>query len=193
MFENDKYDKKCLDELSVEWLKGQSFKKGEISDSGSNLCIHYGELFTKYGPVIKDVHSKTDADVKRTSKKGDILFPASDVTPNGLARCSALLQEGILLGGDIIVMRPSMENNSVYLSYAINYQKMQLLSRVTGAVVKHISAKSLKSVIVPVPSIELQNKFVMMAEQSDKSKFELERALAELKTTYKKIISENLS
>ena len=192
MFEDDKCDKKCLEELSIEWLKGQPFKKDEISDGGSNRCIHYGELFTKYGPVIKDVLSKTDADVKRASKKGDILFPASDVTPNGLARCSALMQEGIILGGDIIVMRPLQENNSVYLSYAINYQKMQLLSRVTGAVVKHISAKSLKSVIVPLPSRELQNKFVVLTEQSDKSKFELEQALMELNATYKKIISENL-
>jgi type I restriction enzyme S subunit len=38
----------------------------------------------------------------------------------------------------------------------------------------------------------MQEEFVLFARQSDKSKFELEQALAELTTTYKKIISENL-
>lgn len=37
-----------------------------------------------------------------------------------------------------------------------------------------------------------QEQFIAFAQQSDKSKFELEQALSELDATYKKIISENL-
>ena len=48
------------------------------------------------------------------------------------------------------------------------------------------------NVEVVVPSIEQQKEFIAMAEQSDKSKFELEQALAELTATYKSIIAENL-
>ena len=38
----------------------------------------------------------------------------------------------------------------------------------------------------------LQEQFAAFVRQSDKSKFELEQALAELTATYKRIISENL-
>ena len=45
---------------------------------------------------------------------------------------------------------------------------------------------------VIVPSVEEQQQFVSIAEQSDKSKFEMEQALSELTATYKRIITENL-
>lgn len=45
---------------------------------------------------------------------------------------------------------------------------------------------------INIPPLELQEQFAAFVRQSDKSKSELEQALAELKATYKKIISENL-
>lgn len=43
-----------------------------------------------------------------------------------------------------------------------------------------------------VPSLDQQREFISIADQSDKSKFELEQTLSELTATYKSIISENL-
>ena len=88
-------ERRALDDLSLEWFKGQGLKKDEIDENGNNYCIHYGELFTKYGPVIDEVVSKTSVVPSRVSSKGDILFPASDVTPNGLARCSEVEWGGV--------------------------------------------------------------------------------------------------
>ena len=45
---------------------------------------------------------------------------------------------------------------------------------------------------ITMPPIDLQETFEEMVRQSDKSKFELEQALAELAATYKRIIAENL-
>lgn len=45
---------------------------------------------------------------------------------------------------------------------------------------------------IALPPIELQEQFADFVRQSDKSKFELEQALAELTATYKRIIAENL-
>ena len=170
MFENDQYEKKELHTLAECWLKGQPFKKDEMTENGKHQCVHYGELFTKYGVVIDQVDSRTDSNPIRISEQGDILFPASDVTPIGLTKCSAINKQGVVLGGDIIIMRPIAGLNSVYLSYAIRMQKEQLLSRVTGAVVRHISAKGLRSVIIPAPPRTLQDGFEMILRQSDKSK-----------------------
>ena len=171
MFEGDKYPHINLEEISIDWLKGQSFKKNEMNDDGNNLCIHYGELFTKYGPIIKNVISRTNTEPKRVSKAGDILFPASDVTPNGLARCSMLNEDNVILGGDIIVLRPKGTYNPGYLSYAINQQTSQLLQRVNGGVVKHMSAKALKTVHIPMPPRDKQDEYIAVARQADKSEF----------------------
>lgn len=175
MFEGNKYPRLSLDEISKEWSKGQGFKKDDICEDGETQCIHYGELFTKYGPVINEVVSRTSVEKKKTSKKGDILFPASDVTPNGLARCSMLPFDNVILGGDIIILRPKDNYNAAYLSYAINQQTSQLLTRVNGGVVKHMSAKGLKTVEVPIPPIDKQEEYIQIAEQADKSKYVVSR------------------
>lgn len=171
MFGNNKWKVTNLDKLCHEWIKGQAFKKDSMSNDGCNKCIHYGELFTKYGPIINEVYSSTDSTIVKASKKGDILFPASDVTPDGLARCSAIMEDNVLLGGDIIALRPNSNISPQYLSWAINMQKEQLLQRVTGSVVRHISAKGLKTVEVVMPTMTQQKQFVAIAEQTDKSKF----------------------
>ena len=171
MFGNNKWKVTNLDKLCHEWIKGQAFKKDSMSNDGCNKCIHYGELFTKYGPIINEVYSSTDSTIVKASKRGDILFPASDVTPDGLARCSAIMEDNVLLGGDIIALRPNSNISPQYLSWAINMQKEQLLQRVTGSVVRHISAKGLKTVEVVMPPMTQQKQFVAIAEQSDKSKY----------------------
>ena len=188
MFEGDKYPSVKLSDIASEWLKGQSFRKDDIVDNGNSTCIHYGELFTKYGPIINQVLSRTNVEGKRTSKVGDILFPASDVTPNGLARCSMLPYDNIILGGDIIVLRPKRDCNAAYLSYAINQQTAQLLIRVNGAVVKHLSAKALMTVVIPMPPLEEQNRFVSLAQQADKSKFELRQAIEKIDKVMKSLL-----
>lgn len=171
MFGNNKWKVTNLDKLCHEWIKGQAFKKDSMSNDGCNKCIHYGELFTKYGPIINEVYSSTDSTIVKASKRGDILFPASDVTPDGLARCSAIMEDNVLLGGDIIALRPNSNISPQYLSWAINMQKEQLLQRVTGSVVRHISTKGLKTVEVVMPTMTQQKQFVAIAEQADKSKF----------------------
>ena len=159
-----------LSELASNWDKGQSFKKECIVDAGNTRCIHYGELF-KYGPIIDTVLSSTNELPLKKSVKGDILFPASDVTPTGLARCSAIMCDDVLLGGDIIILRLNKGYLPEFVSYAINMQKEQLIRRVTGSVVRHMSAKGLRGVEIPTPTIEEQNTFVKLVRKADKSKY----------------------
>ena len=166
----DSLKKTALSEIAADWDKGQAFKKECIVNEGNTPCIHYGELF-KCGPIIDTILSWTNESPIKSSAKGDILFPASDVTPNGLARCSALMSEGVLLGGDIIVLRLKSGFIPEFVSYAINMQKDQLIRRVTGSVVRHISAKSLNSVEIPIPAIADQKQFISIIRQADKSKF----------------------
>lgn len=61
-----------------------------------------------------------------------------------------------------------------------------------GATIKGIPSDLVKASQVPQAPIDVQREFVTFVQQSDKSKFELEQALAELTATYKRIIAENL-
>ena len=63
---------------------------------------------------------------------------------------------------------------------------------VLGVAQKTLNLSAIKQIQIPVPTIEEQKLFVTFVEQSDKSKFELEKALSELTATYKRIIAENL-
>lgn len=178
-----------LGQLAESWSKGQAFKKDEIVDGGKTPCIHYGQLY-QYGAVIENILSFTDADAVRTSKIGDILFPASDVTPKGLARCSCINKDGVILGGDIIIMHPLEGLNSSYLSYAINQQTQQLLALVTGSVVRHMSAKSLQTVRIPVPEKEDQQQFAEIATQAEATKASLRASIEAIDRVIRSLINQ---
>lgn len=193
MYDNGQYPYMMLSDLSEQWLKGQPFKKDDMTEDGKIPCIHYGELFTKYSPIIENVLSRTNRNMIRASKKGDILFPASDVTTTGLTRCSALMSDDVLLGGDIIILRLKSGFCPEYVSEAICCQRRQLLSRITGSLIRHLSANALKTVKIPIPPYDLQQQFADFVHQADKSKFSLQKALTAARNISRKIISENLN
>ncbi len=119
-------------------FRGSPFAKLDISKRGANACIHYGELFTKYNEVISCLYSKTNRADGLRSKIGDILMPSSDVTSDGLAKASVILIDDVILGGDMNVLRPKNEINSIYLSYLLNHSKKNILKLVSGTTIKHL-------------------------------------------------------
>src|SRR5690606_2715989 len=60
--------------------KGKGLSKSDLSESGKNKCILYGELYTKYSEVIDAVHSRTDQENGTPSLADDILIPSSTTT-----------------------------------------------------------------------------------------------------------------
>jgi len=69
----------------------------------------------------------------------------------------------------------------------------EIIERAHGGVgLRHITRQELERIELLVPPMAVQDDFVAFAQQSDKSKFELEKALSELTATYKRIIAENL-
>ena len=91
--------------------------------------------------IVFRVKSNTDIKPSVKSSGKDVLFPASDVTPIGLGRCSALNVKNVLLGGDIIILELT-KDCPAYRSYVVNLNKQQIIDRVTGTTVKHINTKN---------------------------------------------------
>lgn len=149
--------------------KGKGLAKSELDPFGTEPCIHYGELFTKYPESIKQVHSRTNT---RTgvfrSLANDVLMPTSDVTPNGLATASCILQDQVILGGDILVIRaPRNQLNGSFLSHVIRLSRDQVLQLVTGTTVYHLYGSDMKKFTFSMPGIEHQEAIVGTLDDMD--------------------------
>lgn len=74
----------------------------------------------------------------------------------------------------------------------VYFRILDMTEYVTGTTRLKLTQAKMKTLPMILPTLELQREFAAFVRQSDKSKFELEQALAELTATYKSIIAENL-
>ena len=96
---------------------------------------------------------------------------------------------------DVLLFRKKdIPINETYFSYGLSMPTMwrQIEEGLGATTVAHFLISKAEKLLQPLPPIELQERFAAFVWQSDKSKFELEQALAELTATYKRIIAENL-
>lgn len=137
--------------------------KEQLTNDG-NLCVFYGELFTLYGCVIDKVKSRTSLEkVSSTLSHGrDLLFPASTtVDAVSLIAPSALMQKGIILGGDMFDIKVSEAYNPIYLSYYFNYIANKRLAKYAkGTTIIHLHYNEIANVAIELPNIEEQDKIV---------------------------------
>ena len=88
--------------------------------------------------------------------------------------------------------RELLESRFLHTAILSSGVQEQIEELVLGVAQKTLNLSAIKQIRIPVPSLDQQKHFISFVEQSDKSKFELEKALSELTATYKSIISENL-
>jgi type I restriction enzyme S subunit len=149
--------------------KGKGLPKSKINEYGKFKCIHYGELFTKYNEIISDILSYTDDNENCFySQVNDVLMPTSDVTPNGLATASCVKEDGIILGGDVLVIR-LMPNilDGIFLSYFISQNKEKIMKLVTGSTVYHLYGSDMKDFEVSFPDITTQVEIIRAISDLD--------------------------
>ena len=144
---------------------GQTFStmnlsKEDLTEEGHE-CILYGELFTTYGCVIRDIKSRTQiSEAKPTiSRSNDLLFPASTtVDAISLIAPSAICKAGVILGGDLFGIHVNENYNNEYLSYLINYiYKSKLARYAQGSTIIHLHYSDIKNATLLLPTIDEQN------------------------------------
>ena len=140
----------------ADFLKGRGLSKNKIVNDGTYSCILYGELFTAYTQVIKEVKSKTNTREGLLSIEGDILMPGSTTTVGiDLATASALQQSDILLGGDIIVIRKKESNkyDAEYLAKHLTHISKYKIAEITqGITIIHLHGSRLQEIYVKIPN-----------------------------------------
>ena len=151
----DAWEQRKLGDI-FDFYRGRGLSWVDISEDGVNACILYGNLYTDYGMTIYSVKYKTNLPKEACflSKIGDVLIPASDTTPTGLARASSLNLDDVLLGGDINILRPK-KGHGDFLSFTINANKAELIKRIKGSTVRHLNGSDLKEISLVI-SIDLK-------------------------------------
>ena len=162
------WEVKKLGEVA-SFLKGKGLPKSHINESGKYKCIHYGELFTKYKELISNILSHTNEKENTISSiSNDVLMPTSDVTPNGLATASCIKENGVILGGDVLIIRPNKNVlDGIYLSYFITKNKERVMMMVTGSTVYHLYGTDMNNFIVEFPKIEEQTQIANILTDMD--------------------------
>lgn len=187
------WENKNLGDVAV-FLKGKGLPKSAITPDGKNECVHYGELFTEYSDVIETIKSHTNliSNEHFLSIENDVLMPTSDVTPSGLAKASCIKLNGVILGGDILVIRTDKSMISgEFLSRQIRYLENKVLQLVSGSTVFHLYASSIEKLSLSLPSFSEQQKIAdcltalddLIAAQSQK---------VEALQAYKKGLMQNI-
>ena len=137
----------------ANFSRGNGLSWADVQSDGVNECILYGNLYTDYGMIAESVKYRTNLVPSNPafSQYGDVLIPGSDTTPTGLARATSIEKTGVLLGGDINILRPNGNVNGSCLSLAINANKSELIKLIKGITVRHIHNDDIKDVEVAFP------------------------------------------
>lgn len=151
-----------LGDLGV-FTKGGALSKGDLSHDGVHPVILYGELYTHYHTsVIVPVKSHTNEFTKGyKGAYGDIIFPTSGETAEALIQAKAVLKDGVLYGGDLIVFKPNLSLvDPRYLASFLSSQIVvrTMMPKAQGNTVAHISSKAWSDLLISLPSLPEQEK-----------------------------------
>ena len=135
---------------------------------------NYNDVMTRGVPQINDVLFTTEAPLGNVCR-----IPA--------------VYEKFCVGQRLITMQPHKGIvNSEYLEYALTSAEFQekVRQKSSGSTVKGIRSKLLILLTIPVPPIELQNRFSDFRKEIDKSKFEVQKSLENTQLLFDSLMQE---
>ena len=153
----------------AEYSKGNGYSKGDLIEIGTPIIL-YGRLYTKYQFSISEVDTfATPKDGSIYSQGNEVIIPASGETAEDIARASAVEKTGVLLGGDLNVLRPFSFINPLFLAltFSSGEPQKELAKKAQGKSVVHIHNSDIQEVSVSFPTRTEQDRIVTMFRNLD--------------------------
>lgn len=193
MFENEKYPKRILSELTDKITDGSHNPPTGIAENQGYMMLSSQNIINNsinYDNVRYLKKEDFEKENRRTDlQKGDVLL-----TIVGTVGRTAIMTEesNIVLQRSVAVIKPNKEINSAYLVGALNSESVinQLNKGAKGVAQKGIYLNDLKKIIIKVPPIELQNQFADIVKQIDKQKFEIQKSLEEMQKLQESLMNK---
>ena len=191
------WEEKKLGEVG-QFSKGKGISKKDIISRGVP-CIRYAEIYTEYDFVIKNFKSFIHPDERTNSRrlqKNDIIFAGSGETVEDIGKSVAFVFDiEAYVGGDAILLSPTNEVDSVFLSYQLNdeIRRKQLRKLGQGSSVIHIYSSGLEEMQVSLPPLPEQKKIASIIS-SISSQIEIQaRKLRQTKSLKKSLMQDLLT
>jgi type I restriction enzyme S subunit len=140
-------------EFLADFAKGSGYSKSDLAEEGFPIIL-YGQLYTRYETVISQVETFVKDNSSATISKGnEVLVPSSGETAEDISRASVIEQSGVILGGDLNIIRPKGEIGSVFLALSISHSAPQreMMKRAQGKTIVHLHNSDLKTITLQYP------------------------------------------
>ena len=143
----------------AEFSKGRGYSKKDLQSQGTPIIL-YGRLYTNYESVISNVETYANLEENSVvSEGGEVIIPASGESADDISRASCIIDRGIILGGDLNIVRPHEYLNSLFIAMTLSNgsQQRELSKRAQGKSVVHLHNSDLKAIKLFYPSFEEQS------------------------------------
>lgn len=96
------------------------------------------------------------------------------------------LNRPVSLGMNAFLLRFNNSLNNLYVYFLLTsiFGETEIQKRVKGAVTKTITKDAIRSIIIPIPPLELQTKFAQIVENTEALKAQYHQSLQELENLY---------
>ena len=176
----------------ADYSKGNGYSKSDLTEIGIPIIL-YGRLYTKYQFAINEVDTfATPKGGSVYSQGNEVIIPASGETAEDIARASAVEKSGVLLGGDLNILRPFNFINPLFLALAISSGEPQkeLAKKAQGKSVVHIHNSDIQEVSISFPTRVEQDRIVSVFHNLDHFITLYQRKLDHLKELKKGLIQK---
>ena len=151
-----------LKEIATSIYRGVGIKRDQVTEDGIP-CVRYGEIYTTYNTWFDECVSHTKEEYVSSPKyfeHGDILFAITGESVEDIAKSIAYVgHDKCLAGGDIVVLKH--HQNPRYLAHVLNTtmaREQKSKGKVKSKVV-HSNVPSIEQIIIPLPSLEVQERY----------------------------------
>ena len=153
----------------ASFAKGSGYSKNDLKSEGTPIIL-YGRLYTKYETEIHDVDTFVVPKENSVYSQGnEVIVPASGETAEDISRASFVATKGIILGGDLNIVKPHNGLNPGFLALLLsngNAQK-ELSKKAQGKSVVHIHNSDIEGLEINFPSVHEQEKICSVFNNLD--------------------------
>ena len=176
----------------ASFSKGKGYSKDDLISKGDPIIL-YGQMYTNYRFVIDTVKTYAKHKPKSVVSTGnEVIIPSSGETSEEISRAAAVSKPGVILGGDLNIIKPNNNISSSYLAMALstNTAKNQMSNRAQGKSVVHLYNEDIKEVQVFFPSINEQKRISNLIKELDNSIELKNKELSKLKQFKQAMLQE---
>lgn len=137
------------------FLKGRGYSKSDLRVKGTPIIL-YGRIYTKYEACITNVDTYVNPLPNSIYTLGnEVVIPASGETPEDISCASAIKVRGIILGGDLNILRFDTDcYDTTFVAFLLSNGKAKkdLSNMAQGKSVVHLHNSDIEKVDMFIPS-----------------------------------------